>query len=235
MSKNKQQFYEFPKHDDEKDCIKILYVNEEIQNRCFELGAQISKDYKGKDLIIVGILKGSFMFLADLTRYITIPHKLDFMIVSSYQGVTQSTNVKISKDMSIDPYNCHILIVEDLIDSGETLSWLMVHMKTKNCLSVQLCCLLNKQTTRRTKEVDIKYVGWKCADEWVIGYGMDYNQYYRSLPYVAVLSPDIYTDKNEKKNENTTTNVNKNKNNDDDESKSSQQDDDNNNNKNTNK
>jgi len=228
MAQAKPQFDLFPKHEHEKDCTKILYNHEQIQKRCFELGAQISKDYKGKELVLVGILKGSFMFLADLTRYITVPHKIDFMIVSSYHGVTQSSNVKISKDVSIDPFNCHIVIVEDLIDSGETLSWLMTHMKSKNCLSVQLCCLLDKQTTRRSKEVQIQYVGWKCPDEWVIGYGMDYNQYYRSLPYVAVLSPEIYTDKNEQKDKksdiNSKTNTND-KNND--ESKSSH--DDNNN------
>jgi len=123
---------EYPKHECEANCVKTLYTSSEIQKRCFELGSQISKDYKDKQLIAVGILKGSFMFMADLTRYITIPHRVDFMMISSYSGTSQSSNVKISRDMSIDPYNCHILIIEDLIDSGETLASLMLHLKTKN-------------------------------------------------------------------------------------------------------
>lgn len=124
---------------------------------------------------MVGLLRGAFIFLADLVRCIRIPNKIDFLMLSSYSG-TESTNVKITKDLQIDPYNKHILIVEDLIDTGATLEWLTLHLKTKKCASVKLCCLLDKQTKRRKVDLKIDYTGWKCQDKWIVGYGMDYNR-----------------------------------------------------------
>lgn len=136
------------------------------------------------------------MFQADLVRYITVPHEVDFMMLGSYSG-TQSHNVKISCDMRIDPYKKHILIIEDLIDTGATLAWLQQHLKTKQSLSVRLCTLLDKKTNKRVKDIKVDYVGFECPDYWIVGYGMDYNQHYRSLPCIGVLDPKIY--QNEKK------------------------------------
>lgn len=178
------------------DITQILYSASDIEKACKRLGAAISNDYKkyidkGEGLVIVGLLRGAFMFQADLVRYITVRHEIDFMMLGSYSG-TQSHNVNISCDMRIDPYKKHILIVEDLIDTGATLAWLQQHLKTKKSLSVTLCTLLDKQTKNRVKNVDIKYVGFQCPDYWIVGYGMDYNQHYRSLPYIGVLDPKIY-------------------------------------------
>jgi len=177
-----------------KDVIKVLYSKEQISKRIKELGAEISKDYQNKPLIVVGLLKGAFMVTADLVREITLPHKVDFMILSSYHG-KQSTTVKVKQDMSIDPSNSHILIVEDLIDTGATLTWLQNHLKSKDALSVEIVTLLDKSVQRKKEnQIFIKYVGFKCENDWVIGYGMDYNQHYRSLDCVGILNPKVYQD-----------------------------------------
>jgi len=177
-----------------KDVIKVLFTKEEISKRIKELGVQISKDYQNKPLIVVGLLKGAFMVTADLVREISVPHKVDFMILSSYHG-KQSTTVKVKQDMSIDPDNSHILIVEDLIDTGATLTWLQNHLKSKNALSVEIVTLLDKSVQRKKEnQIFIKYIGFKCENDWVIGYGMDYNQHYRSLDCVGILNPNVYQD-----------------------------------------
>jgi hypoxanthine phosphoribosyltransferase len=140
---------------------------------------------------VVGLLRGAFVFIADLVRQITVPHAVDFMFISSYEGA-QGGSVCINKDMSIDPQGKHVLIVEDLIDTGNTLAWLCKHLTSKNALSVELCTLLDKQTKRRGHELKVKYVGLNCADEWIVGYGMDYQQHYRGLPFIGVLDPKVY-------------------------------------------
>ena len=177
----------------EKDLSEVLYSAEVVAAAVARLGAAISAEYRGKDLIVVGILRGSFMFQADLVRHITVPHEVDFMMLGSYRGTRSTGNVQISLDMRIDPYNKHILIVEDLIDTGATLLWLQKHLKTKNALSVKLCTLLDKKTVHRKSDVHVDYVGIRLhEDKFIVGYGMDYNQHYRSLPCIGVLKPEVY-------------------------------------------
>lgn len=142
----------YPKSQYMDNLSEILFSPADIQQQVARLGAQISKDYQGKKLIVVGILRGSFVFQADLVRYITVPHTIDFMMLSSYRGKKSTGNVMISKDMSLDPYEKHILIVEDLVDTGGTLDWLQKHLKTKKAASVKLCTLLDKKTINRTKK-----------------------------------------------------------------------------------
>lgn len=161
------------------------------------MGAQISQDYESKgEVVVVGLLKGAFMFIADLVRALRIPHQIDFMAISSYSGVSSSGNVRLEKDMKIDPHGKHIIIAEDLIDTGTTLGWLAQHLKSKNCASVRIACLLDKKTDARLQDsVVVDYVGFECPDEFVIGYGMDCEELYRGLPYVAVLHPSAYPKK----------------------------------------
>ena len=142
---------------------EILFSAEDIQKQVARLGAQISKDYEGKKLIVVGILRGSFIFQADLVRFITVPHTIDFMMLSSYRGKKSTGNVKISQDMSLDPYQKHVLIVEDLVDTGGTLLWLQQHLKTKQAASAKLCTLLDKVTVKRKKKgMSLLGIGIHC-------------------------------------------------------------------------
>lgn len=139
-----------------------------------ELAAEIGRDYAGRKVLCVGLLTGCFVFLSDLLRHLLVPYQVDFMVVSSYGAATTSSgSVKLKKDMSIDPKGRDVLIIEDLIDTGTTLEWIVAHLKTKGCASVRLCCLLDK-VSRRTAKVHVDYVGFVCPDEFVIGYGMDF-------------------------------------------------------------
>lgn len=176
----------------EKDLKRVLFSSEKIQECVKEMGEKISKDYEGKELVLVGLLNGAYMFLSDLAKHITIPVQIDFMGVSSYEGTESTGTVKITRDMKIDPSGKHVIFVEDLIDTGTTLHWLMGHLKLNNSASVKLCVLLDKVTDKRCKEVEIDYVGLKCEDVFVVGYGMDYNEYYRNLPYIGELKEEIY-------------------------------------------
>lgn len=144
---------------------QILFSAADIQKQVARLGAQISKDYEGKKLIVVGILRGSFIFQADLVRYITVPHTIDFMMLSSYRGKKSTGNVIISQDMTLDPFQKHVLIVEDLVDTGGTLQWLQEHLKTKKAASVKLCTLLDKKVKRQKKGMSAHSldVGIQCA------------------------------------------------------------------------
>jgi hypoxanthine phosphoribosyltransferase len=172
---------------------EIIYTDAEIALRVKQLAVQLSIDYKGKDLLVIGLLKGAFIFVADLLRELTIPYQCDFMALSSYGGSTVSSgHVKLLKDVGIDPAGKHVLILEDLIDTGNTLAWMQKHLKTKECKSVKICCLLNK-IARRTADVTVDYNGFECPDEFVIGYGMDYDDDYRCLPFVGVLKPEAYS------------------------------------------
>eukprot|EP00343_Euplotes_focardii_P007536 CAMPEP_0205821340 /NCGR_PEP_ID=MMETSP0206-20130828/6960_1 /ASSEMBLY_ACC=CAM_ASM_000279 /TAXON_ID=36767 /ORGANISM="Euplotes focardii, Strain TN1" /LENGTH=277 /DNA_ID=CAMNT_0053116751 /DNA_START=23 /DNA_END=856 /DNA_ORIENTATION=+ len=173
----------------------ILFSEAMIRTKVSEMAAQISKDYQGKGpILVVGLLNGSFMFAADILREITVPYELDFMVVSSYGKGTQSSgSIKLKKDLSIDPAGRHVLIVEDLIDTGKTLAWIREHLSSKKCLSVAIATLLDKHS-RRTANVDVKYVGYPCPDYFVVGYGMDFADQYRCLPFVGVLKPEAYAE-----------------------------------------
>lgn len=166
---------------------KVLVDKETIQKTVKELGKRISTDYEGKELIMVGVLKGGFVFLADLMREITIPVVIEFMSVSSYGNSTKSSGVvKIIKDLDVDISNRHVLIVEDIIDSGLTLNYLKELLLSRNPLSVKLCSALDKPS-RRKVNLEIDYRGIEIPDEFVIGYGLDYREKYRNLPEVCVL------------------------------------------------
>lgn len=166
--------------------LETLISEEELQARIAELGAQISRDYEGKELVILCILKGGVMFMTDLVKHITVPLKMEFMVVSSYGDEYKSSGiVKIIKDLDEPIHGKNVLIVEDIIDSGRTLSYVKNMLSERNPESLKLCTLLNKEEQRET-EVDVDYTGFKVGNEFVIGYGLDYKQYYRNLPYIAV-------------------------------------------------
>ncbi|MBQ7859982.1 MAG: hypoxanthine phosphoribosyltransferase [Faecalibacterium sp.] len=177
-------------HDDIK---QILVSEEELKAKVAELGAQISRDYAGKDLLLVGILKGSVVFMADLMRAITIPCKIDFMVVSSYgSGTTTTGLVKIVKDLDQDLSGKDVVIVEDILDTGVTLSNLVPMLKMRHPNSVRICTILDKPS-RRKVDITADYSGCAIPDEFVVGYGLDYAETYRNLPYVGVLKPEVYT------------------------------------------
>ena len=173
------------------DDIKTVLVSEEqLKAKVAELGAQISRDYAGKNLVLVSILKGSVVFMADLMRAVSIPCNIDFMVVSSYGGSNTTTSglVKIIKDLA----GKDVLIVEDILDTGVTLSNLVPMLKMRNPNSVKICTILDKPS-RRKANIQPDYEGFQVPDEFVVGYGLDYDEKYRNLPYVGVLKPEIYT------------------------------------------
>lgn len=175
-----------------QDIEQVLFSEETLAKRIAELGAELTQDYKGDNLLVLGILKGSNMFMADLIREIKMPMKLDFMMVSSYGNSTESTGVvKIIKDVEYAIKDQHVLIVEDIIDSGLTLKYLKELLETRNPKSVKICTLLDKPA-RRTENVEINYVGFEVPDEFIVGYGIDYAEYYRNLPYIGVLKREVY-------------------------------------------
>lgn len=166
--------------------LETLISEEKLQARIAELGAQISKDYEGKELVVLCILKGGVMFMTDLVKHITVPLKMEFMVVSSYGDEYKSSGlVKIIKDLDEPIHDKNVLIVEDIIDSGRTLAYLTKMLGERKPASLKLCTLLNKEEERVT-DVKVDYTGFKVGNEFVIGYGLDYKQYYRNLPYVAV-------------------------------------------------
>lgn len=174
------------------DIKSILLTEQQLSKIVKNLGEQISNDYKGKNLMIVGVLKGSVLFMADLMKSITIDCKIDFMSVSSYGGGTKSSGaVKIIKDLDIDLTGYDLLIVEDILDSGNTLSYLKNLLLSRNPASIKICTLLDKPD-RRTANISADYVGSVIPDEFVVGYGLDYDEYYRNLPYVGILSESVY-------------------------------------------
>lgn len=178
-----------------EDIRNILLSEEEIAKRVKELGKQLTEEYKGRELLVVGILKGCMLFLSDLVRTIDLPLTMDFMVVSSYGTATKSSGVvRIIKDLEREIEGKDVLIVEDIVDSGLTLSYLIENLKTRNPNSIKVCSLLDKPD-RRKAQVDIAYVGFKIPDEFVVGYGLDYAERYRNLPFVCVLKPEVYTNK----------------------------------------
>ena len=171
---------------------EILIPSDKLQARITELGAEISRDYAGQDLLLLSVLKGSVLFLTDLMRSIIVPHAIDFMAVSSYgTGVTSSGVVRIMKDLDAPIAGRNVLIVEDIIDTGATLDYLVRILQARQPRSLRICTLLNKPS-RREVEVHVDYVGFDIPNKFVLGYGLDYGELYRNLPYIAVLSPQYY-------------------------------------------
>jgi len=174
------------------DLEQVLIGKEDIDVKLAELAAQIDKDYGGKDLLIVGVLKGAVMVMADLARVLSTPVTMDWMAVSSYGAGTKSSGVvRILKDLDTDIVGRHVLIVEDVIDSGLTLSWLLSNLSSRGPASLQVCTLLRKPEAAKV-DIDVKYVGFDLPNEFVVGYGLDYAEKYRNLPFVGTLAPHVY-------------------------------------------
>lgn len=175
-----------------QDIKEILLTQEQLAARVEELGDQISKDYQGKEILMIGILRGAVIFMADLARAVKVPVALDFMAVSSYgQSTSSSGIVRILKDLDEEVQGKHLLIVEDIIDSGLTLKYLLENLKSRNPASIKICTLLNKPE-RRKAEVPVEYNGFKIPDNFVVGYGLDYAEKYRNLPFIGILKPEVY-------------------------------------------
>ena len=176
----------------EKDIQEVLFSEEQLKKRVEELGKQIQQDYAGKKIMLIAVLRGSFVFMADLCRSIDLPCTLDFMSVSSYgKGTSSSGQVQITKDLSEDISDRHIIVVEDILDSGNTLSYLLKVLENRRPASIRLCTLLDKPD-RRVKQVDVHYCGFSIPDAFVVGYGLDYAEMYRNLPYIGILKPEVY-------------------------------------------
>jgi hypoxanthine phosphoribosyltransferase len=175
------------------DIQEVLYSEEQIQGKIKELGEKISVDYAGRNPLVICVLKGAFIFMADLVKRITVPLELDFMAVSSYGQSTKSSGVvKIIKDLDVPVEGRNILIVEDIIDSGLTLSYLIDVIERRKALSISVVALFNKPA-RRTVDLEPDYSGYILPDEFVVGYGLDYSEKYRNLPFIGILKPEIYT------------------------------------------
>lgn len=177
------------------DIEKVLFTEEEIAEKVKEMGKKISEDYNGKDLILVGVLKGSVPFMAELMKRIEIPCNMDFMAVSSYGSSTETSGVvRIIKDLDFEIENKHVLIVEDIVDSGITLRYLKKYLVAKNPSSVEIACLLNKHD-RRQAEISVKYLGFDVPNYFLVGYGLDYAERYRNLPFIGILKENVYKNK----------------------------------------
>lgn len=176
----------------EKDVLKVLLTKEEIENICKRLGKQISEDYKDKNLLLVSVLKGAVVFMSDIMRNITCDCVIDFMAISSYNGVKSTGAVKFKKDLDINPDGYDILIIEDILDTGLSLKYIVDILKTKQAKSVKICTFLDKPDNRKA-DIQADYVGAVVPNEFVIGYGLDYNEKYRNLPYLGVLKPEVYS------------------------------------------
>lgn len=175
------------------DVSEVLISHQQIRERTEELGRQITEDYDGKDPLLICILKGGLMFLADLMREVDLPLEIDFIAVSSYGDSTESSGVvRILMDLERNIQGRHVLIVEDIIDTGRTLSYIIENLRTRGPASIRVCTLLDKPA-RRELEIPIDYVGFAIPDRFVIGYGLDYGEIYRNLPFVGVLKPELYS------------------------------------------
>jgi hypoxanthine phosphoribosyltransferase len=175
------------------DVGEVLISDQDIRKRTEELGRQITEDYRGKDPLLICILKGGLMFLADLMRAIDLPLEIDFIAVSSYGDSTESSGVvRILMDLERNIQGRHVLIVEDIIDTGRTLSYIIENLRTRGPASIRVCTLLDKPA-RRELEIPIDYVGFTIPDKFVIGYGLDYGEIYRNLPFVGILKPELYS------------------------------------------
>ena len=175
------------------DMKEILLSEEQIQAKVKELAAQISKDYADKNPIFVGVLKGVVIFFADLVRNVDVPCEIDFMSISSYSGTTSTGRTEIRKDLSVDIKDRHVVILEDIFDTGTSLTFTVNHLKNKQPASLAVCTFLDKPE-RRNPDVTLvpEYMGYSIPNEFVVGYGLDYNEKYRNLPYIGILKPEIY-------------------------------------------
>jgi len=174
------------------DLQKVLLTEEQIQQRIRELAADIDRDYAGRDVLLVGVLKGAVMVMADLSRALHSPATMDWMAVSSYGSGTKSSGVvRILKDLDRDITGRDVLVVEDIVDSGLTLSWLRRNLESRGATSVEVCALLRKPDAAQV-DVHVRYVGFDIPSEFVVGYGLDYNERYRNLPFVGTLAPHVY-------------------------------------------
>src|SRR5579862_459828 len=175
----------------ERGVGEVLIEEDRLQERIRELGRDVSADYAGRELLLVGVLKGAVFFMADLMRSLTVPCEIDFMAISSYGAATDSSGVvRILKDLDINIEGRHVLVVEDIIDSGLTLSYLLRNLESREPASLEICALLTKPE-RREIEVPVRYVGFEIPNRFVIGYGLDFAERYRNLPYVGVLHADL--------------------------------------------
>jgi hypoxanthine phosphoribosyltransferase len=175
-----------------QDIESVLISKEEIERHVTEIGAQISRDYEGKDPIFVGVLKGCFIFMADLMRHVTVNCAMDFMAVSSYKGTTSTGAVKITKDLSEIIEGRHVILVEDILDSGVTLNYLKNYLMVRRPASIAVVTLMDKPARRRA-DIYADYSCFEVPDAFVVGYGLDYNERYRNLPYIGILKPSVYS------------------------------------------
>lgn len=176
----------------DNDIKKVLLTKEEIEAICKRLGEQISRDYAGKKLLLVSVLKGAVVFMADIMRNITVDAEIDFMSISSYKGAESTGVVQFKKDLDINPDGYDVLIVEDILDTGRSLRYIADILLRKNANSVKICTFLDKPENRKA-DISADYVGAKVPNEFVVGYGLDYNEKYRNLPYLGVLKPEVYS------------------------------------------
>ena len=175
-----------------EDIERVLLTEEEIREKVQEIGEKISADFADKNPIFVGVLKGCFVFMADLMRCVTIPCTMDFMAVSSYSGTNSTGAVKINKDLNQDIGGRHIILVEDILDSGVTLNYLKNYLQVREPASIAVATLMDKPA-RRKADIYADYSCFEIPDAFVVGYGLDYNERYRNLPYIGVLKPEVYT------------------------------------------
>eukprot|EP01084_Bolivina_argentea_P312686 541363_1 len=183
---------------------RVLFTSQQIENKVKELSKQISKDYEGKPLVLVGLMRGCYHFFSDISRHLTIPHEIDIIGVTTYEGNKSSHKVRLYHELDINIKDKHILVIEDLVDTAFTLKWLVNDYFTKEKTgykTLNICCLLNKVEAKKVENYEtmvkpyVTYIGFDVENVFVVGYGMDYNQHYRSLPYIGVLKPEIYKTK----------------------------------------
>ena len=178
----------------ERDIKEILLSEEQIKAKIKELGEILTAEYAGKNPVIVGVLKGVVVFYADMIREIKVPCEMDFMWISSYSGANSSGNMQVRRDVTVDIKDRHVLILEDIFDTGSSLDYTYRHLMFKQPASLKICTLLDKPERRRpgiTLQAD--YTGFTIPNEFVVGYGLDYNEHYRNLPYIGILKPEVYT------------------------------------------
>lgn len=177
------------------DIVEVLFSEEIIRERVREMGRQISQDLAGKDVTLVGILRGALVFLSDLTRCITIPHSFDMVGASSYgSAVSSNGRVQITKDVEVNLRGRHVVIIEDIYDSGRTLAAIRSLLQVHHPAEIRIATLLHKEVPKRAAELKIDYIGFSLPDRFVVGYGLDYAEVYRNLPYIGVLNPSVYTE-----------------------------------------
>ena len=179
------------------DISEVLYTEDQVRQRVAEIGAALTGEYadvaeRGEGIVLLSVLRGAAIFMADLAREIKVPLEMDFMAVSSYgNGVKSSGEVKIVKDLSSNIRGKHVIIAEDILDSGLTLSYLLRNLQSRQPASIEVVTLLRKLTRQQAK-INCKYVGFECPDQFIVGYGLDYSERYRNLPYIGVLKPEVY-------------------------------------------